>query len=88
MDMAGNENMPLHDSLLEGFRKARELGLHVTVHAGEAGPAANIREAIDDLGAERIGHGYQVMDDEDIYMLARERGIHFEVLSTQLFSQG
>src|SRR5262249_54411525 len=45
------------------FAKARELGLHIVAHAGEEGPAAYIREALDLLGAERIDHG--VHCDED-----------------------
>jgi adenosine deaminase len=39
------------------FRKARETGLGVTVHAGEFGDLNNVWRAIDELGAERIGHG-------------------------------
>jgi adenine deaminase len=45
------------------FAKAREHGLHVVAHAGEEGPAAYIREALELLRAERIDHG--VRCDED-----------------------
>jgi adenosine deaminase len=45
------------------FAKAREHGLHIVAHAGEEGPAAYIREALDLLRAERIDHG--VRCDED-----------------------
>ena len=45
------------------FAKAREHGLHLVAHAGEEGPAAFIREAIDLLHVERIDHG--VRCDED-----------------------
>ena len=38
-----------------------------------------IVQAIEVLGAERIGHGYRVLEDEEVYRLARERGVHFEV---------
>ena len=38
-------------------------------------------QAIEELGAERIGHGYHVLDDETIYQLARDKKIHFEVRS-------
>ena len=36
-------------------------------------------QAIEVLGAERIGHGYHVIDDEEVYQLAKEAGVHFEV---------
>lgn len=42
---------------------ARNQGLHVTMHAGEIGGPELVREAIDHLGAERIGHGIAVMRD-------------------------
>lgn len=79
VDIAGDELMPLDPRHVEGFKKAKELGFNITVHAGESGPAANVKEAIEKLGATRIGHGYHVIDDESIYQLAREKGIHFEV---------
>ena len=36
-------------------------------------------QAIEVLGAERIGHGYHVLDDEKVYELAKTKGVHFEV---------
>ena len=79
LDIAGDELRPLDQRHIDGFRQAREMGLHITAHAGESGPAANVRQAIEVLGAERIGHGYHVVEDEEIYRFARERKVHFEV---------
>jgi adenosine deaminase len=45
------------------FAAARALGLRAVAHAGEEGPAAYIREAIELLHVERIDHG--VRCDED-----------------------
>ena len=50
------------------FAKARGLGLRCVAHAGEEGPAAYIREAIDLLRVERIDHG--VRCDEDPALVA------------------
>lgn len=36
-------------------------------------------QAIEELGAERIGHGYHVIDDMGHYELAKQKGVHFEV---------
>ena len=80
MDIAGDELQALDQRHIDGFKKAKENGLHVTVHAGESGPASNVREAIEVLGAERIGHGYHVMDDENVYKFAKKNKVHFEVI--------
>ncbi len=65
--------------------RARAAGLHVTAHAGEApGPDApgEVRDAIEQLGAERIGHGIHVIHDESVMALLRERDIPLEVCPT------
>ena len=36
-------------------------------------------QAIEVLGAERIGHGYHVVEDDSVYQLAKDRKVHFEV---------
>ena len=65
--------------------KARSAGLHVTTHAGEEpGPEApqHIRLAIEELGAERVGHGIFVIDDPEVTALAIERKVVFELCPT------
>ena len=52
---------------LQLFVEAKNTGVRRTVHAGEDGPAENVRRAVDELHAERIGHGYHVMDDPLLY---------------------
>ena len=56
------------------FARARDAGLHRVAHAGEEGPAAYIRGALDVLGAERIDHGVRCTEDAALVArLARER---------------
>jgi adenosine deaminase len=56
------------------YAKARALGLRSVAHAGEEGPAAYVREALDLLGAERIDHGVRcVEDDALVERLVRDR---------------
>jgi adenosine deaminase len=56
------------------FAAARELGLHVTAHAGEEGPPEYVREAIDLLQVERIDHGNRALEDPAlIHHLARDQ---------------
>jgi adenine deaminase len=51
------------------YARARQEGLLAVAHAGEEGPPAYIREALDLLHVERIDHG--VRCEEDVELLAR-----------------
>ena len=55
-----------HRAYAPVFKRAAELGLHRTFHAGEDGPADNIAAAFDDLRCERIDHGFRLLDDPDL----------------------
>ncbi len=46
------------------FREARNAGFITVAHAGEEGPALNIRNAIDLLGVQRVDHGVRCVEDE------------------------
>ncbi len=48
----------------EVFARAREAGFLTVAHAGEEGPAAYVREALEELGVVRIDHGNRSLDDE------------------------
>lgn len=88
MDLAGNEAEFSALPFVGLFNEARQAGLHLTIHAGEWAGASNVREAIDDLGAERIGHGVRIMEDRSVMALARERGTTFEVCVTSNYQSG
>ncbi|ARX83410.1 adenosine deaminase [Streptomyces alboflavus] len=56
------------------YEAAGALGLRKVAHAGEEGPAAYVREALDVLGVERIDHGLRCMEDPELVeRLVRER---------------
>lgn len=82
LGLAGTEgSVPERDFavLREG---ADRLGLGLAVHAGESGGPDNIRAALDDLGADRIGHGVAAVRDPDLVeRLAREQ-VPLEVCPT------
>ncbi len=56
------------------FARARELGLHVTAHAGEEGPPDYVHQALDLLQVDRIDHGNRALEDPAlIHSLARDQ---------------
>ena len=56
------------------FARAHDLGLRLVAHAGEEGPPAYIRSALDVLHVERIDHGVRCLEDPELVArLARER---------------
>ncbi|MFC8915724.1 adenosine deaminase [Streptomyces sp. NPDC047821] len=58
----------------EVYEAAGALGLRKVAHAGEEGPPAYIREALDVLGVERVDHGLRAVEDAELMeRLARER---------------
>ena len=63
LDLAGDEVGFPGSLFLSHFTRARDAGLHITVHAGEAAGPESIWQAIDELGAERIGHGVKAIED-------------------------
>lgn len=58
---------------------ADRLGLGLTVHAGETGTAANVRDAVVELGADRIGHGIAAAADPAVLRLLASTGVPLEV---------
>jgi adenosine deaminase len=88
MDLAGNEAEFPAEPFAGIFKEASQSGLKVTIHAGEWGGAANVREALEVFNADRIGHGVRVMEDASTVALARERGVPFEVCVTSNFQTG
>jgi adenosine deaminase len=64
------------------FEQARDLGLGRTVHAGEGRPPAEIRVAIEQLHAQRIGHGTTLLDDPAVVALVMEKGVTIEACVT------
>lgn len=88
LDLAGNEAEFPAAPFAPLFREAGQAGLQITVHAGEWAGASNVRQAIEEFGAARIGHGIRVMEDASVVDLAREHGAVFEVCVTSNYQSG
>jgi adenosine deaminase len=73
LDLAGDERIG-GSAHREAFDLAHSASLAVTIHAGEAAGPRSVWEAIDDLGAQRIGHGVRAATDASLVRrLVRDR---------------
>jgi adenosine deaminase len=73
-DIAGPERGNPPRLFLSAYRIAQLGRLGLTVHAGEDGPPEYVWQAVDELGATRIGHGCAVIQDGALVKrLARDR---------------
>ncbi|HEX3121334.1 MAG TPA: adenosine deaminase [Candidatus Acidoferrum sp.] len=70
------------------YDKAAGFGLHRLMHAGEVGGPDKIREAVELLGVERIGHGIAAVHDEGLMDLLAERRIPLEICPAGNISTG
>jgi aminodeoxyfutalosine deaminase len=64
------------------------MGLHVVSHAGETCGPESVRQAVEALGAERIGHGLTAARDPAVLALLRDRQIPLEVCLTSNVATG
>ncbi len=80
--LGGDErNYPASD-FQRAYAKARDLGLRRTVHAGEAAGAESIVDAVELLGAERIGHSVAARGRPEVLALLRDRGVTIDACPT------
>jgi len=66
----------------QAFERARREGLHTVAHAGEVAGAQSVRDAVEILGAERIGHGIRALEDDAVVAMLVERRVPLEVCPT------
>ena len=64
------------------FARAADLGLQCVPHAGESTGPQTVRDALDLLGAVRIGHGISAAQDRDLMPELVERDVVLEVCPT------
>lgn len=85
LDLAGGP-LPSHRFGLRdyapAFRAAARAGLGRTVHAGEGRAPEEIRVAIEELGAQRIGHGTTLLQGPALVELVLQREVAIEACLT------
>ena len=82
VDLCGAEGQGFCSKFIEPIALAREYGYRVTIHAGETGIGKNVLEAVELLGAERIGHGVFIKDCVEAYDMVKEKKITLEMCLT------
>jgi adenosine deaminase/aminodeoxyfutalosine deaminase len=88
LGIGGDEARGPAELFREVFGEARAMGLHVVAHAGEACGPESVRQAVETLGAERIGHGLTAARDPAVLALLCERRIPLEVCLTSNVATG
>ncbi|MBC7370308.1 MAG: adenosine deaminase, partial [Bdellovibrionaceae bacterium] len=82
IDLADNEEGFDPKIFAPLFLKARKAGLRITVHSGESNNSTSaqwVKDSIEVLGAERIGHGIQIINNPEILNFVRDKKIPLEV---------
>jgi len=88
IDLAGVETGYLAYPFKDVFKRGRDAGLRVTLHAGEWEGPASIWDAISNVGAERIGHGIRAIEDAGVVNVLLEEGITLEVCPSSNVDSG
>jgi adenosine deaminase len=74
VDLAGDEANQPGELFVEHMRRVKEAGLHITIHAGESAGPESVWQAVQALGAERLGHAVcAVQNPQLMAFLAQEQ---------------
>ncbi len=79
IDLADAETQHPISEFIRPVLRAKDAGLHVTVHSGEDTSAQMVVDTIHAVSPDRIGHGIRIIDDLRAVELVIERGIVLEV---------
>jgi adenosine deaminase len=82
VDIGGSEDRFPPKPFAPVYRRAREMGLHLVAHAGEAAGPESIWDAVRHLGVERIGHGVAAIRDRELMKCLKELDIAVEACPT------
>ena len=80
--LSNDERLGRVADFVPACRIAAEAGLLGAPHAGFYEPAAHVRECVETLGAQRIGHGLTAAADPATVALLAERGVALEICPT------
>jgi adenosine deaminase len=70
------------------FGLASEIHLGLAAHAGEGAGADSVRDAVEVLGVQRVGHGVRCLEDREVVDLLLERNVTLEVCPSSNVATG
>ena len=74
------------ENFWKAFKMAKDAGFKITIHAGEFGEHwRNVETAMKLLGADRIDHGYTIIDSPELVEEAKAANMHFAVVPTNSY---
>ena len=79
IDLHGPEDLPIEEWVPRLWSAAKTNGRIIKAHAGEFGPAENVRWAVEDLGVRRIQHGINASQDIEVMKLLAGEGVVLDV---------
>lgn len=85
LDLADNEVGFDSRPFMPVFARARKAGLGITIHSAEAifeGSSKTVIQAVELLGAQRIGHGVQIHTDPEVIRFVVDKKIPLELCPT------
>lgn len=78
-DIAADEAGYPIDNHISSFQYARQKGIHITAHAGEARGAESVWETLKYFAPSRIGHGVRSIEDPALVEHLAKNKIHLEI---------
>ena len=89
IDMAGPAREGFrYSNCSDIYRRARREGLGLTVHAGEDEGPESVRDVLEQLEPDRIGHGVRAVDDPRTMEALEKSGVVLEVCPTSNLNTG
>jgi adenosine deaminase len=79
IDLHGLESLPMESWTVPFWERARSAGKVVKAHAGEFGPASNVRHAVTEMKVKRIQHGTRSVEDKGVMQLLVDEDITLDV---------
>jgi adenosine deaminase len=78
LDLAGDEANWPGAFFVDHVRRARDAGLRITIHAGEAAGPESVWQALRELKADRIGHAVEAIQDPALMDYMAEHQVPIE----------
>jgi adenosine deaminase len=80
--LSNDERLNMPGTFVKAAKIARSAGLAFVPHSGFFTGPSHIRSCVEELGADRVGHGIRAADDDETVKLLASRGVALEICLT------